>query len=172
MKMAKTMLTSLRHAMTGNYGNTNANHHAYDIVSKAAELDKIFRMSKADLHVFITRVKLPLVGPPSFGFDFDHQTMEITKDVPLVDRRDSADRKPVVGLAISPGIIKAGNSDGENYGSERVLAKLQALCNIPELLEYFENHKMARGNHDQQPCKEESSTDDEVDMLPIPHSKH
>ncbi|KAK4110218.1 hypothetical protein N656DRAFT_830865 [Canariomyces notabilis] len=173
-ELSNTMLDYLKHAMTGNHFNEpDMRLDAYKIVGEAAKLDEIFRLSKADFHVFITRVKLPLVEPPSFGFHFDDQTMEITKDVPLFDRRDSADRKHIVGLAISPGIFKAGNSNGANYGTERVLVKLQALCNLQEMLVYFENQSVTHGGrHQKQTDMEDLSTDAEVDMLSIARHKH
>ncbi len=106
-------------------------HDALNIVQRAAELDKIFRLSKADFHVFITRVKLPLVQPPSFNFRFDPETMERITTIPVPDP------EPIVDLAVSPGILKSGNADGANYGSERVLVKLQALCNLKPVLDLF-----------------------------------
>jgi hypothetical protein len=118
---------------------------ARDLVVKAAKLDKIFRMSRAHFHVFITRVKLPLAQPPSFGFKFDGQTMECSKELPLLKR----DGPPVVDLAISPGIFKAGNADGKDYRSERVLVKLQALCNLQKILELLDKNEVADGDqHD------------------------
>ncbi len=113
-------------------------HDAVSIVQKAAELDKIFRLSKADFHVFITRVKLPLVQPPSFGFRFDPETMELVTAVPVFDLVNATE--PTVDLAVSPGIFKSGNADGANYGSERVLVKLQALCNLQPTLDIFSAH--------------------------------
>ncbi len=107
---------------------------ALKIVRKAAELDKIFRLSKADFHVFITRVKLPLVQPPSFGFAFDPETMERVITIPVLGPENPV---PIVDLAVVPGIFKAGNADGANYGSERVLVKLQALCNLRSVLGMF-----------------------------------
>ena len=108
-------------------------HDAVSIVQKAAELDKTFGLSKADFHVFITRVKLPLVQPPSFGFRFDPETMERVTAVPVFDTANVTE--PTVDLAVSPGIFKSGNAEGANYGSERVLVKLQALCNLQSILD-------------------------------------
>ncbi len=110
------------------------NQDALNIINKAAELDSIFRLSRANFHVFITRLKLPLANPPSFGFRFDPETMEGVKNFPTPNEDDPA---VTVDLAVSPGIFKAGNADGENYGAERVLVKLQALCNLKELLDFF-----------------------------------
>ncbi|KAK3294585.1 uncharacterized protein B0H64DRAFT_443651 [Chaetomium fimeti] len=103
-----------------------------DIVQNAAHLAGIFRASKADFQVFITRIKLPLVTPPSFGFPFDAETMELFKDVPLVTMEGTM---PVVDLVVSPGILKTGSADGTNYNSDRVLVKLQTLYNLRPVLE-------------------------------------
>jgi hypothetical protein len=116
----------------------------YDIVQNAAHLAGIFRISKADFQVFITRIKLPLVKPPSFGFPFDSETMELVKDVPIFQPNNFA---PVVDLAISPGILKTGNADGTNYGSERVLVKLQTVCNLRPLLEFLHGDGMEQQGH-------------------------
>ncbi|KAH6856362.1 hypothetical protein B0I37DRAFT_443043 [Chaetomium sp. MPI-CAGE-AT-0009] len=104
------------------------------IIREASHLAGIFRASKANFQVFITRIKLPLVTPPSFGFPFDAETMEIFKGVPLLETEGST---PVVDLAVSPGILKTGNADGTNYNSERVLVKLQTLCNLRRVLELY-----------------------------------
>ncbi|KAL2016083.1 hypothetical protein VTK56DRAFT_4290 [Thermocarpiscus australiensis] len=144
-------------------------HDALAIVRKAAELDKIFRLARADFHVFITRVKLPLVQPPSFGFKFDPETMESIKDIPIVAYGNPADQLPVVDLAVSPGIFKAGNSDGADYESERVLVKLQALCNLQTILGFFDGGKVTEDASDREQPKikeEETEADGEVDMLP------
>lgn len=103
-----------------------------EIVQQAAELDQISRMSKADFQVFITRLKLPLAQPPKFGFDFDPETMECIKIIPLPSRSRNA---PIVDLAVSPGNLRSGTSDGAHYNSERVLVKLQALCNFQSTLD-------------------------------------
>jgi len=105
-----------------------------EIIQTAAQLAGMFRASKADFHVFITRVKLPLVDPPSFGFPFDPETMERVKNLPT---RSSGNVTSVVDLAVSPGIFKAGNSDGANYDSEHVLVKLQALCDLRATRKWF-----------------------------------
>ena len=145
---------------------------ALSIVQKAAELDRIFRLSKADFHVFITRVKLPLVRPPSFGFEFDPETMERFTDMPLPDLANTTER--VVDLAVSPGILKSGNADGANYGSERVLIKLQALCNLQPTLDFFFADEMVEETSTKQDTgvkvepdfiKTEKDDDDEVMMV-------
>lgn len=100
-------------------------------------------MSKAEFHVFITRVKEPLAEPPSFGFQFDPETMECIRDIPVFDQG----RARVVDLAVSPGIFKVGNSDGADYGSERVLVKLQALCNLQGKLRYLEGDRVMEEKH-------------------------
>lgn len=143
---------------------------ALQIVRQASELDDIFRKSKADFHVFITRVKVPLVTPPSFGFAFDPETMECTKDFPDFPRGNSTQ---TVDLAVSPGIFKAGNSDGANYDSERVLVKLQALCNLQAILEVVGVSEAVQGVGDQEcqtgegsgPYIKQEHEDDEVVML-------
>ena len=143
------------------------------IVQKAAELDKIFRLSKADFHVFITRVKLPLVRPPSFGFEFDPETMERVTTIPVPYPANLAE--PIVDLAVSPGILKSGNADGANYGSERVLVKLQALCNLKPVLDFFSGGEPAQGTSIKQEVhikvepglikREQAEGDDDVDTL-------
>ncbi|KAK4233973.1 hypothetical protein C8A03DRAFT_19048 [Achaetomium macrosporum] len=117
----------------------NLRQDALRIVHKAAKLDRIFRLSRAYYHVFITRLKLPFVEPQSFGFQFDPETMELNSDISLSDQGKAGS---VVDLAVSPGILKVGNSDGANYGSERVLAKLQVLCDLQGILERFERFRV------------------------------
>ncbi|KAK4154994.1 hypothetical protein C8A00DRAFT_13908, partial [Chaetomidium leptoderma] len=138
MRVADEMTCFLRFAASSAnaYGQISFDmrQEMLGILQKASQLAGIFRTSKADFQVFITRVKLPLVKPPSFGFPFDPETMECVKDLRGFPQGDSA---PVVDLAVSPGIFKVGNSDGENYDSERVLVKLQALCNLQTVLGFF-----------------------------------
>lgn len=136
-----------------------------EIIEKAVELDRIFRLSKAYFQVFITRVKLPLVIPPKFGFQFDPETMERIREVPGFNEDELSQ---TVDLAVSPGVFKAGNSDGANYDSERVLVKLQALCNLPATLAFLDGDKVENGGSDGAPTKikqEEMDEDSEVDLL-------
>ena len=143
-----------------------------EIVKQAAELDQIFRMSKADFQVFITRLQLPMAQPPKFGFDFDPETMECIKTAPLLSRSRDA---PVVDLAVSPDILKAGNSDGAHYNSERLLVKLQALCNLQPTLDLLVGEGEAKQEVDDGQrttdvwIKQEPGADDDVDMLSLPH---
>lgn len=132
------MLSALRNFAPSTLSHAeieDMNQDALNIVNKAATLDRVFRQSRANFHVFITRLKLPLAHPPSFGFGFDSETMERTTSLPTLGEDD--DPTAIVDLAVSPGILKAGNADGENYNAERVLVKLQALCNLKELLDVF-----------------------------------
>ncbi|KAH6635070.1 hypothetical protein B0J18DRAFT_37747 [Chaetomium sp. MPI-SDFR-AT-0129] len=107
---------------------------AVDIFRKAVELDEIFRLSRSDYQIFITRLSPPQAKPPDLGFDFDTRTMEIIRDFSTMSPPEKTTK---VDLAISPGILKAGNADGTNYGTESILAKLRALCNLKELLQMF-----------------------------------
>ncbi|KAK4146082.1 uncharacterized protein C8A04DRAFT_10101 [Dichotomopilus funicola] len=107
---------------------------AVDIFRKAVELDEIFRLSRSDYQIFITRLSPPQAKPPDLGFDFDTRTMEIIRDFSTMSPPEKTTK---VDLAISPGILKAGNTDGTNYGTESILAKLRALCNLKELLQMF-----------------------------------
>lgn len=137
-----------------------------EIIRMASELDAIFRASRADFHVFITRLKLPLVEPPELGFKFDRQTMECIKEVSSFGQGSAA---PTVDLAVSPGIFKAGNSDGANYSSERVLVKLQALCNLRDTLEFFgggdRGTQQTGHGHETKVKRDDMVIDDDVDML-------
>jgi hypothetical protein len=138
---------------------------ALAIIHKAAELDQIFRMSKAHFHVFITRVKLPLAHHPRFDFTFDPETMEYVKHMGSFP---SGNGVPKVDLAVSPGIFKAGNSAGANYGSERVLAKLQAFCGLETLLAQVDGFdvKEERGRDEERVfIKQEREENCDVDML-------
>jgi hypothetical protein len=164
------MLTSLKHILPGIHPQDQVSQTMYwdalAIIHKAAELDRIFRMSKAHFHVFITRVKQPLVHPPGFGFEFDSQTMESFKDMPNFGPENDI---PVVDLAVSPGIFKAGNSAGENFTSERVLVKLQALCGLQDVLAILDKadvqEEELRGGEQQAFIKQEHEEDWDVDML-------
>lgn len=172
---AEAMLDALK-AITPSTMSQDKLHHmgrdASSILKKAVELDQIFRLSKADFHIFITRVKLPLVSPPGFGFTFDPETMERVNGLPTFGQNDS---ESIVNLAVSPGIFKAGNSEGANYASERVLVKLQALCNLQTVLESFESPAKTPQitikedpDTEKMPVfikKEETEDDDEVDMV-------
>jgi hypothetical protein len=82
---------------------------AQGMISKALELAEFFRLAKADFHVFITRVKPPLVAPRNFGFQFDPETMERAKNIPDTSQGATV---PTVDLAVSAGIFKAGSADG------------------------------------------------------------
>ncbi len=110
-------------------GGISADMHreALGIACKAAELAEFFRLARADYHVFMTRLNLPLVHPPSFGFEFDPETMERFRNLLAFEPGNSA---PIGSLVVSPGIIKAGSSDGSNYHSQRVLVKLQVICDL------------------------------------------
>ncbi|GAB1319159.1 hypothetical protein MFIFM68171_09369 [Madurella fahalii] len=182
-RVAHSMIDILGHIITDQTIDTQSMlHDGLEIVRNAAELDKIFRTSKADFHVFITRVKLPLLSPPSFGFRFDPETMKLTENVPFVGRYRSTNQGMIVDLAISPGILKAGNSAGENYESERVLVKLHALCNLQEMLEHWgepqeemkDGRRQQAGRNEEtvRVKEEESCTDNDVDMISfhaVPH---
>lgn len=171
---AEAMLDALKVITRSTLSQDKLYHMSQDassILKKAVELDQIFRLSKADFHIFITRVKLPLVCPPSFGFTFDPETMERVSGLPTTGESDS---ESIVNLAVSPGIFKAGNSEGANYGSERVLVKLQALCNLETVLEVFESPEQTpQTNIKEDPdakkipvlIKKEETGDDEVDMV-------
>lgn len=116
----------------------------HGIIQNAAHLAGIFRASKADFQVFITRIKLPLVTPPSFGFPYDAETMELVKDIPRIPTNGFS---PVVDLAVSPGILKSGNADGANYSSHRILVKLQTVCNLRPILEFLHGDGMEQQVH-------------------------
>lgn len=174
--VASTMLDVLSYVMTGKPIDTRSlNDDALEIVRKAAELDKIFKMSKADFHVFITRVKVPLVNPPRFGFRFDPETMKVAETFPMLDYQKTGGQNMMVDLAISPGVLKAGNFDGENYESERVLVKLEALCDLQAILGHCrEPQETMESDHSQQDSmdeetvrvkEEESYADNDVDMI-------
>ncbi|KAL2257317.1 hypothetical protein VTK26DRAFT_339 [Humicola hyalothermophila] len=152
------------------HGKSLAFVDACQIVQEAIEMDSIFRMSKADFHVFITRLKLPLVSPPKTGFGFDPETMECTRSIPPLPRQ-SGDSVPTADLAVSPGILKAGNADGAHYDSERVLVKLQALYNLKAMLKIVagDGEEMQDGRSTQYETeafiKQKPGSDDEVCML-------
>ncbi|KAK3294583.1 uncharacterized protein B0H64DRAFT_190626 [Chaetomium fimeti] len=120
--------------------NSGIYRDAHEILHQVIELAEFFRLARADFQVFITRVKLPLINPPSFGFRFDPETMEQAKTI-LVPRHNTV--APIVDLAVSPGLFKAGSSDGSHYHRERVLVKLQALCDVQSMLRLL---KDGRGN--------------------------
>ncbi|KAH6632065.1 hypothetical protein F5144DRAFT_649466 [Chaetomium tenue] len=128
----------------GDYVAPGLQQDLHGIIRNAADLAGIFRASKADFQVFITRIKLPLVTPPGFGFPFDAETMELVKDIPRVPTNGFS---PVVDLAVSPGILKSGNADGVNYGSDRVLVKLQTVCNLRPILDFFHGDGMEQQVH-------------------------
>jgi hypothetical protein len=173
------ILNSLKHltsSMDSQLNTSQMYQDALEIVDKAAELDGIFRTSKADFQVFITRLKLPLVVPPGFAFAFDPKTMECIKNITLPNTGNAT---RTVDLAVAPGIFKAGNSDGVNYESERVLVKLRALCNLNATLEciFEEDDVTDEGGDGEQPgapaediyIKCEPGEDDDVDMLRPPY---
>ncbi len=132
--MAKCLLDELQPIVSfakGPGGITpEMNGEALGIVGKAAELAELFRLTRADYHVVITRLKLPLVRPPSCEFEFDPETMERVRSLPVFEHGNST---PTVNLVVSPGIIKTGRSDGSNYHSDLVLVKLQAVCDLQEI---------------------------------------
>ena len=166
------MVDSLKTIASSAISHGQVEHMRQDatgIMHKAAELDKIFRLSKAHFHVFITRVKLPLVSPPKFNFGFDPETMECIETIPISDLDGSV---PAVDLAVSPGIFKAGNADGANYGTERVLVKLRALCHLQATMEFFGETQSVE--EEQKPVakaegvyfkQEDLETDGEVDFI-------
>jgi hypothetical protein len=171
----RTMLSTLRMITSSTISQgqlISMQQDASGILHKAAELDRLFRLSKADFHVFITRIKLPLVSPPSFGFVFDPETMERIRAVPGMQPANS---EPTVDLAVSPGILKAGNADGVNYGAERVLVKLQALCDLQAVLALFDTAGEAQSSGNKQAPEvkaervyikqEDAGGDDEVCLL-------
>ncbi|KAK4035110.1 hypothetical protein C8A01DRAFT_18158 [Parachaetomium inaequale] len=141
VKAETTNLLKLLEAVTNDREGTGDMYRdAHGIIRQATELDQFFRLARADFHVFITRVKLPLVHPPNLGFQFDPETMERAKVIPVAGQHAGA---AVVDLAISPGLIKAGNCDGSNYHHERVLVKLQALCDLQPTLRFLEERRMS-----------------------------
>ncbi|KAK3939512.1 hypothetical protein QBC46DRAFT_242012, partial [Diplogelasinospora grovesii] len=105
-----------------------------DIVEAAAELDFSLRLSKASFRVFFTHVKPPLTQK-NFGFSFDPETMDCREVIPGYNSVTTLGRRQIVDLIVSPGLLKAGNSDGNHYDEERVLVKLSAVCNVGEALE-------------------------------------
>jgi hypothetical protein len=140
VKSETTTFLQLLEAVTNDCESIEMYRDAQGIVRQATELDQLFRLARADFHVFITRVKLPLVSPPNLGFQFDPETMERAKVIPVSGQHAGS---PVVDLAISPGLLKAGNSDGSNYHHERVLVKLQALCDLQPMLRFLEERRMS-----------------------------
>ena len=119
-------------------GGISAEMHreALEIAYKAAELAEFFRLARADYHVFMTRLNLPLVHPPSFGFEFDPETMERFRHHPAFEPGNSS---PIVNLVVSPGLLKAGSSDGSNYHFQRVLVKLQVICDLTRTWDSLQN---------------------------------
>lgn len=168
-RLVADMLCLLKHTLPWvcpkNWINEVMYQDILAIVHKAAELDRIFRMSKAHFHVFITRLKEPLVHPPSFGFEFDSETMECVRHMNSTPRGNGV---PIVDLAVSPGILKAGNSVGANHEVERVLAKLQAFCDLQWLLAHADScdsKEEERGDEQQDLIKHEREENCDVDML-------
>jgi hypothetical protein len=96
--------------------------------------------------------------------------MEFISDIPVFGQGNAV---PVVDLPVSPGILKDGNSDGTNYGSERVLVKLQVLCNLKDALKCFEglagDQEGECKDEGQVPIKHgvEDDDDDPVDLLQV-----
>lgn len=135
--LARKLVSKLRvlTSSIASYRNLESmEREAVDIFRKATKLDETFRLARADYQVFITRLPPPQANLPDLGFDFDPQTMEIIRDFPTMSPTGET---MIVDLAISPGILKAGNADGTNYGTERILVKLRALCSLQELLHMF-----------------------------------
>ncbi|KAK4032617.1 hypothetical protein C8A01DRAFT_20316 [Parachaetomium inaequale] len=96
-------------------------------------------MSRVHFRVFMSQAKAPLVDPHSFFFPFDSETMECVKDIPVFKQGRAV---PIVDLPVSPGVFKAGNSDGANYDSERVLVKFQALFNLQSTLAFLDGGRV------------------------------
>ncbi|KAK4465826.1 hypothetical protein QBC42DRAFT_154152, partial [Cladorrhinum samala] len=124
------VMESLVPPINSSAGTKSASQIQCDIleISHAAmELDSVLRISRADLKVFMTTMdKAPSNPKPfEFGFDFDHNLMQLTNTLPILE--SSLGVPDVVGLAISPGIVKYGTADGTRYDQWRVLAKLQAM---------------------------------------------
>ncbi|KAG7287660.1 hypothetical protein NEMBOFW57_007173 [Staphylotrichum longicolle] len=166
-RFAGDMLHSFKQLMP--QGDENRVSHkmyqdALEMVHKAAELDTIFRLSKAPFHVFITRIKMPLVEPPKLGFEFDPDTMERVRSVGVEHWRNTI---PIVDLAVSPGIFKVVNARGSNGRSDRVLVKLRALCNLQAAFTYLGIDEIKEERNEDRQAKVKDEEDYDVDMLEV-----
>ncbi|KAK3398280.1 hypothetical protein B0T20DRAFT_437075 [Sordaria brevicollis] len=105
---------------------------ALEIIRAAVRLDEIFRMSKADYTVIISKGSPPS-RPPYFGFPFDPACMEQKSEFAGFGDRNGS-HLHTVDLVVSPAILKAGNNEGENYHSKQFLVKLGVVCNVQRFL--------------------------------------
>lgn len=88
-----------------------------EILVQAVNLDQCMNTQKA---VFTPRSCFQ--KDMRFGFPFDRQSMEsIDTDGDAYDHMD-------VELVVAPALLKAGNSKGEDYGTESVLVHSQVSC--------------------------------------------
>ncbi|KAK3398272.1 hypothetical protein B0T20DRAFT_339002, partial [Sordaria brevicollis] len=104
------------------------NQDAFDLIAAVAQLDMELRLSKAYYNVIFFNTTPPYF-PCHFGYPFDATHMEQTSIGPRIPQHQDAVH-PNLDLAISPGLIKAGNADGTHYHLDRVLVKMVVCCNI------------------------------------------
>ncbi|KAK3953442.1 hypothetical protein QBC32DRAFT_312965 [Pseudoneurospora amorphoporcata] len=119
------------------------------IINTAADLNIQLRKSKADFSIIFSG------GVRSnhsrlFGYNLDAGTMD---QIPLWPSNNQPEQAspPVVGMAVSPGLIKCGNADGTNYHSEKVLVKMWVVCDLEALfnpVDAEEDEKDEENNED------------------------
>ncbi|KAK3398278.1 hypothetical protein B0T20DRAFT_498069 [Sordaria brevicollis] len=101
---------------------------ANEIISSAANLDLMLRKPRSEYTLFFRRYT-PLHRPQYSGYAFDPSRMEQSKMGPRV-----TDATATVDFAVAPGLMKAGNDDGEMYKNQWVVVKMEVVCNMEELL--------------------------------------
>ena len=119
--------------MTEDSSDLTVNADALEIIEAAADLDEIFRSSKAHYTVFLSNVEPPYT-PPFFDYAFVPEMMVYALQTGSNGCHQSEASQLTVDLAVSPGLIKSGDSNGTNYNTERVLIKLETVCNINDVL--------------------------------------
>ncbi|KAJ4401975.1 hypothetical protein N0V85_005399 [Neurospora sp. IMI 360204] len=119
---------------------------AFDIIDAAAKVDLEFRLSKAYYTAFFFNTTPPY-HPQFFGYAFDATRMEQTSTGPKILQSQEAHHH-LVDLAISPGLVKAGNADGTNYHAARVLVKMEVCCNIRYFIGGFQDDNNIEDGHE------------------------
>ncbi|KAK4175906.1 hypothetical protein QBC36DRAFT_291004 [Triangularia setosa] len=158
--------------------NETITNDVVEIFTLVTELDLILHSSEAEFQVFITNYTLS-EKPRHFWFPYNSAFMDYTHLLRPLSDIYNVDKSVIVDVAISPGIIKCGTTDGRKYDNAIILIRLEALCSllpaydglkVPEQL-ISQRHKSGRTRHS---IKKEDTDDwrnEGVDMLVLPSLK-
>ena len=100
-----------------------------DIISDAAELDLIFRKSKAAFGVVLPDARERLEG----RLRFDRTNMDSRDNVGMNGQPTTLDTQ-FVDLVVSPMLKKRGGADGDKYDLEMIMVKAGVVCGVVDSL--------------------------------------